>query len=108
MLNKSGYRWIVTPYWKLVFLVLLCFSFNYSVNAQINTDDHNLAVDLICEADTLIKIEQYLQAIENLEKAIELDSVIKEQYVLLTKACFCAKKLATAKKYLRKAKQIFF
>lgn len=91
----------------LILVVVLCFFMAGSAKAQIDTDDYNKAIILIYQADTLIKNQAYTEAIDNLELAIELDSVIREQYILLTQACFYGKDLNTAQKYLEKAKLIF-
>lgn len=107
MINKPGKRITKVLRWSFSLLTFFTFFGTMPLTAQIDTDDHNLAVDLIYKADTLIANQQYEQAIENLKHSISLDSMIREQYILLTRACFYSRQLATAKKYLRKAKLIF-
>jgi len=107
MVKKFGNRIKSVLKWHFSILACLCILGTYSAKAQIDTDNHNLAVDLIYKADTLINNQQYEQAIENLKASVDLDPFIREQYILLTRACFYAKEMATAKTYLRKANHIF-
>lgn len=92
---------------QFILVILFVYLLPQASRAQILTDDHNLAVDLIYEADSLIDSERYAEAIVKLEQSVALDSMIREQYILLTRACFHANQMATAKSYLRKAQLIF-
>jgi len=108
MIKRPVNRWPFALKWRLsVLLSVYCFLNTIQSQAQILTDDHNLAVDLIYEAKTLIENSNYKPAIENLKQSVALDSIIREEYTLLTQACFYQNDMATAKEYLRKAKLIF-
>lgn len=88
----------------LVLLLLVVF---HEVNSQIQKDNHNLSVDYIRNAKTLIIDERYNEAIFELKLAIKLDSTIRDAYLLMYKASYYADETDTIKVYLKKAKTIF-
>ncbi|MBI5542213.1 MAG: hypothetical protein HY951_19305 [Bacteroidia bacterium] len=91
-----------------VFLFVIFIVVNGNSYAQISVDSHNEAIELINLSNIEIKQESYTNAITKLEKAIKLDSSIREAYTLINHALFQTGNIKTQKKYLNKAKLFFY
>ncbi|MCT4590185.1 MAG: tetratricopeptide repeat protein [Carboxylicivirga sp.] len=87
-------------------LILCCLS--KVLSAQIDlVDNSNIAIDLYNKALDQVNRQAYVEAIDNLERAIEADSTIRDPYLLLCKICLFEEKTQLAAQYLQKAQLIF-
>lgn len=90
---------------RLLLSTLVCWcTLSYS---QILIDNHNKAVDLLNESQALIQNKQYAEALPKIEDALELDSIIRDAYLLIYTASYYIKDTQTPKRYLQKATSIF-
>jgi len=91
---------------KILFLILLISSFQ-SIYCQISVYDRNAAIDLIKESTEDINNAHYAPAIEKLEQAIQLDSSIRQAYVLINQAARSSGNSEMQKVYLNKAIKLY-
>jgi len=92
---------------RILFISLFFLITVNSVFAQVDLNDYNKAVSLINTANAEIKMENHSQAIPKLKTAIELDSTLRDAFILLNRAYYEIGNQPDQIKYLKKAKSIF-
>ncbi len=97
-------RWIV-----VILLLTIGWGANGQTNYVVDVDDRNLAMDLMGQAEVYLEDKNCKEALSYLLRALSIDSVLKETYLLVYKVWLKDKSCKDAViDVLEKGKRIFY